>query len=125
MKRILTGLLWLLIPIVSGAELQSVRLSEHAEYPEKSEIKKIAGKVRAQFDVDNRGLITNIHILNAEPAGLFYNMVLDTMKKWKFTKGKPSKHNIITLTFRPNLANREVPEPNQPGHIQSRGVPFK
>jgi protein TonB len=56
---------------------------------------------------------------------MFDNEVRAAMEKWRYVKGKPSSNNIITIHFTPGPPCVEVPAPNQPGSIQSSGVPFR
>ncbi|MGE0968747.1 TonB family protein (plasmid) [Klebsiella sp. WOUb02] len=125
MKGLLTLLLLLSIPVTYAAESQSIEPLMTPVYPAKPAIKGIPGKVKAQFDVDANGLVTNIQLLSPDPSGMFDNKVRQVMKKWRFVKGKPSRDNIITIKFSSAGTSEEVPKPNQPGSIQSKEVPFR
>jgi protein TonB len=67
----------------------------------------------------------NVRLLSSDPSGMFDNEVRAAMEKWRYVKGKPSSNNIITIHFMPGPPCVEVPAPNQPGSIQSSGVPFR
>lgn len=125
MKGLLTLLLLLSISVTYAAESQSSEPFITADYPDKAVAQGILGKVKAQFDVDDNGLITNIQLLSPDPSGMFDAKVRPVMKKWRYVKGKPSRGNIITIKFSPAGTMEEVPKPNQPGSIQSKGVPFR
>nr|WP_287858974.1 TonB family protein [Klebsiella sp.] len=125
MKKILAILMLFITPIAYAAESQPIEPRIKPVYPAKAEKKGISGQVKAQFDVDDNGLVTNIQLLSVDPSGMFDNEVRAAMNKWRYVKGKPSRNNIITINFRPGPSSVEVPSPNQPGSIQSRGVPFR
>ncbi len=125
MKGLLTLLLLLSIPVTYAAESQSIKPLITPVYPAKAAKKGIPGKVKAQFDVDANGLVTNIQLLSPDPSGMFDNEIRQVMKKWRFVKGKPSSGNILTIKFSPAGTSEEVPKPNQPGSIQSKEVPFR
>ena len=125
MKGFLTTILLFIMPMAYAAESQPIEPRIKPVYPAKAQEKRIPGEVKARFDVDDNGLVTNVQILSADPCGMFDNEIRAAMKKWRYVKGKPSKDNIITITFSPRAAVEEVPKPNQPGSIRSRGVPFR
>ncbi len=125
MKRLLTLLMLFLIPIACAAESQPIEPRVKPAYPAKAEKKGIPGLVKAQFDVDENGRVTHVRLLSSDPSGMFDNEVRAAMEKWRYIKGKPSSNNIITIYFTPGPSCVEVPAPNQPGSIQSRGVPFR
>ncbi|QGN39162.1 TonB family protein [Klebsiella oxytoca] len=125
MKRFLASLILFIIPVVYAAESQPVEPRIKPVYPAKAAEKGIPGQVKAQFDVDDNGFVTNIQLLSSNPSRMFDNEVRAAMKKWRYAKGKPSRKNIITINFVPVASSVEVPAPNQPGSIQSRGVPFR
>lgn len=125
MKRFLALLILFIIPIAYAAESQPIEPRIKPVYPAKAEKKGISSQVKAQFDVDDNGLVTNVQLLSADPSGMFDNEVRAAMNKWRYVKGKPSRNNIITINFRPCPSSVEVPAPNQPGSIKSRGVPFR
>ena len=98
MKSLLTLLMLFLIPIACAAESQPIEPRVKPAYPAKAEKKGIPGQVKE---------------------------VRAAMEKWRYIKGKPSSNNIITIHFKPGPPCVEVPAPNQPGSIQSSGVPFR
>lgn len=125
MKSFLTLLMLFLFPIACTAESQPVEPRVKPAYPAKAAKKGIPGQVKAQFDVDENGRVTNVRLLSSDPSGMFDNEVRAAMGKWRYVKGKPSSNNIITIHFTPGPCSVEVPAPNQPGSIRSGGVPFR
>ena len=56
-------------------------------YPYKARQRNIKGSVEVKFLVGADGRISDVQVLNSQPAGLFDATVLKTVPKWKFRPG--------------------------------------
>jgi len=56
-------------------------------YPYKARQRNIEGAVEVKFLVGADGRVSNVQILNSQPAGLFDAAVLKTVPQWKFRPG--------------------------------------
>jgi len=57
-------------------------------YPYKAKRMEIEGYVKVRFLVDEKGEVSRITVLEAEPEGMFESSVLRILPTWKFTPGK-------------------------------------
>lgn len=65
-------------------------------YPLHAKRRGIEGRVRVSFRVTDRGEITDIRILTAEPAGIFETSVRRCLSSWRFEPGRVSGKPVNT-----------------------------
>ncbi|MCF8033936.1 MAG: energy transducer TonB [Desulfarculaceae bacterium] len=56
-------------------------------YPYLARRRGISGAVTVRFLVDRQGVVRNLEVLNAKPAGIFEETVLKTVSRWRFAPG--------------------------------------
>jgi protein TonB len=54
------------------------------EYPTDALAKEIGGLVQIEFTVDKNGETRDIHVVNAEPAGMFDRAAIAAVKRWRY-----------------------------------------
>lgn len=73
----------------------SIKFKSTMEYPARAKAKEIEGFVTLSLLINESGKIETVKIIESEPAGVFDNSVLRTIKQWKFEparyKGQPVK----------------------------------
>lgn len=70
----------------------------HPDYPRRAQDMKIEGKVVVVYDIDQRGNVINIRIIEAKPSNIFNQSVRRAMGLWKY-EPKPAKDLKITIVF--------------------------
>lgn len=75
------------------------------QYPPRARRAGVEGYVKARLNVDVKGLVKSIEILESEPAGEFTKSVMRTLKRWKFkpkvVDGKPMEYSgTVTIEFK-------------------------
>lgn len=71
-------------------------------YPREAKHAQIEGTVYLQFDINKRGMPTNISILESKPEGVFDQAAIKAVKKWRYAK----KYSHGKLIGTPNFRNR-------------------
>jgi protein TonB len=54
------------------------------EYPMEALSKEVGGVVQIEFTVDKNGETRDIHVVNAEPAGVFDRAAISAVKRWRY-----------------------------------------
>ena len=75
-------------------------------YPMAAKRRKLSGKVIVEFTINEQGLVENPVIVSANPPGIFNNVVLQAILRWKFkpriVNGKAVKRKARQeMTFEP------------------------
>ncbi|HEY4646912.1 MAG TPA: energy transducer TonB [Steroidobacteraceae bacterium] len=73
------------------------------EYPPKAQRRKVAGFVDMQFTVNPSGEVVDVEVINAEPADMFEDAAVRSIKKWRF---KPLEIDGETVSQRLALRMR-------------------
>ena len=73
------------------------------EYPPKAQRRKVAGFVDIQFTVNPSGEVVDVEVINAEPADMFEDAAVRSIKKWRF---KPLEIDGETVSQRLALRMR-------------------
>ncbi len=53
-------------------------------YPSEAKAQGVEGYVVVGYDVDERGAVTNLSVLEAQPPGVFEQAALEAVAKWQF-----------------------------------------
>lgn len=59
------------------------------------------GKIVLCFDVDTKGKVQNIRVIEDNSAGAFDREILAALNKWRFESDKPLKDYRVTIGFKP------------------------
>jgi TonB family protein len=70
-------------PVDLSKSLKRIR-SQDPEYPERALAQKINGSVTVEFTVNGKGEPTDVHVVAAEPAGIFDRSALAAVKRWRY-----------------------------------------
>jgi periplasmic protein TonB len=70
----------------------------HPDYPRRARDMKIEGHVVVVYDIDQKGHVVNIRIIEAKPSNIFNQSVRRAMGLWKY-EPKPAKDLKITIVF--------------------------
>jgi protein TonB len=54
------------------------------EYPTEALSKELGGVVQIEFTIDRNGETRNIHVVSAEPAGMFDRAAIAAVKRWRY-----------------------------------------
>ncbi|MEA3240129.1 MAG: TonB family protein [Pseudomonadota bacterium] len=65
-------------------------------YPRRARIRGVEGKVRVRFIVDQQGLVKELKIIRAEPAGYFEQSVRTALANWHFRPGTVANNKVMT-----------------------------
>ena len=65
-------------------------------YPHRARIRGIEGKVHVRFIVDQQGLVKELEIIRAEPAGYFEEAVRAALANWHFRPGMVANNKVMT-----------------------------
>lgn len=68
-------------------------------YPRAAERRKIEGAVTVSIDVDEKGKVVAVSVVNAEPAGIFDAAAMSAVERWKFESGKPATGVLKIIRF--------------------------
>jgi periplasmic protein TonB len=60
----------------------------------------VAGRVRAQLEIDADGNVAAVRIMEAQPGRVFDRAVTETLAKWKFARGAPDRRFEAEIEFR-------------------------
>lgn len=71
-------------------------------YPREAKYDQVEGTVYLQFDINKRGIPTNISVLESQPLGVFDEAAINAVKKWRYAK----KYSHGKLVGTPNFRNR-------------------
>lgn len=71
-------------------------------YPREAKYAQVEGTVYLQFDINKRGIPTNISVLESQPLGIFDQAAINAVKKWRYAK----KYSHGKLIGTPNFRNR-------------------
>jgi len=70
-------------PADLSKSLKRIR-SQDPEYPERALAQKINGSVTVEFTVNAKGEPTDVHVVAAEPAGIFDRSAMAAVKRWRY-----------------------------------------
>lgn len=93
MKNNLIAGLFVLVSLPAFAEQSTINYPERAWHLDQD------GYVSVIYDIDERGIPTNVRILESKPYGLFDKSVKEQIYKWRFEKGQPVKGVQKTIRF--------------------------
>jgi len=65
-------------------------------YPPRARMRGIEGKVKVRFLVDREGLLRDVKIVKAEPAGYFEQAVRNALATWRFRPGRLGRSKVTT-----------------------------
>jgi protein TonB len=65
-------------------------------YPPRARMRGIEGEVRVRFLVDPEGLVKDIRIVRAKPAGYFESAVKNALATWRFRPGRLGRSKVAT-----------------------------
>ncbi|QIQ20805.1 TonB family protein [Zophobihabitans entericus] len=68
------------------------------EYPRRALDLRIEGRVVVMYDVDEKGNVTNIRIIDAKPGNIFNRSVIRAMNSWRY-EAKIATDLTITIIF--------------------------
>ncbi|WP_241616899.1 energy transducer TonB [Rosenbergiella epipactidis] len=69
-------------------------------YPERAWQLHKSGDVDILYNIDERGYVDNIRVINEEPKGFFVRGIKNQMDNWRFPKGHPRKDINLSVKFR-------------------------
>jgi TonB family protein len=81
-------------------ELSRVSTSQ-PDYPDAARRTGTEGWVRLEFTVNERGRVSDIVVVDAEPSGVFDNAASSAVSRWRFqppASGQPA-HTSVLLRF--------------------------
>ena len=68
----------------------------HPFYPYRAKRLLIGGYVTVRFLVDTNGNVSEVTIVDSNPAGIFEQSVRNTLPRWKFRPGKKDDRPVRT-----------------------------
>lgn len=68
------------------------------EYPRQALSMRIEGQVKVLFDINARGRVENIRIVEAIPNAIFNRSVMAALRSWQY-EPRPAKNIAITIVF--------------------------
>lgn len=80
-------------------------------YPREAKYAQVEGTVYLQFDINKRGIPTNIAVLESQPEGVFDQAAINAVKKWRYAKKYSHGKLVGTSNFR-NRINFRLDELN-------------
>ena len=73
---------------------------EAPEYPRGAERRQIEGEVTVRYNVDPAGEVTDVEVVDADPAGVFDRSVLRAMEGWRYAPAsEPTTGMEFTFNF--------------------------
>lgn len=87
-------------------------IHRRVNYPNRARALGVEGKVTAQFDVSEHGMVRNISILSETPKGVFADAVLQDMARWRYESAHEATQQKVTILFK--LNGQVVVENNSP-----------
>ena len=106
--RILVGFLLLFVIAGCASPNRPLQLLGGAGpvYPTAAKEAGVEGYVRLKYDVSAAGVVNNIQVLEAQPAGVFNAAAIQALASWKFAPARregeaiPSLGRVSTITFK-------------------------
>lgn len=80
-------------------------------YPREAKNAQVEGTVYLQFDINKRGIPTNITVLESKPQGVFDQAAIKAVKKWRYAKKYSHGKLVGTQNYR-NRINFRLDEMN-------------
>ena len=69
-------------------------------YPAAARAEGVEGYAIVQYDVDVQGRVINARVVEGEPAGVFDEAALTTVKSWKFNPAVREGQPVVSLARR-------------------------
>jgi len=70
------------------------------KYPLQAAKDKVEGSVVLKFDINAKGLIENVEVVNAKPAYVFDKTAVTALKQWRYhASGKYLKNQLVQLDY--------------------------
>lgn len=114
------------IEFVLNRDLQALS-KEIPKYPREAVFNKIEGQVIVTFDVDERGSVDNVSVLEAEPPDIFNEVALAAAAQFKYlakyVDGKPMRVQGVRNRLRFALGTQNQIDPNSEprARLQNQG----
>lgn len=70
------------------------------KYPRKAKLKRLEGFVQLAFAINEKGLVSNVKVLDSNPKGTFERNAVRAIKRWKFKQNEVERSASITFNFR-------------------------
>ena len=70
------------------------------KYPRKAKLKRQEGFVQLAFAINEKGLVSNVKVLDSNPKGTFERNAVRAIKRWKFKQNEVERSASITFNFR-------------------------
>lgn len=87
-------------PVRTAPALQLVRDAE-PRYPARALTRRVEGRVELSFTVLPDGSVSDVQVVQAEPAGVFDRSAVDAAQRWRFAPIPASAVTTRTLRFTP------------------------
>ena len=68
--------------------IRAIRLELVPDHPSKAMGKNITGRVKFKFLIDKDGMVKNVEITEADPAGFFEESTINAVRQWRFQPAK-------------------------------------
>lgn len=69
-------------------------------FPRRAKIRKQSGYVKLGFLIDKEGNVSDVKVLESNPAGVFEKNSIHAIKRWKFKRNEFDRNATITFNFR-------------------------
>lgn len=112
MALVVTGTLLLQQPVLAkgakSAQLASVTRIE-PRYPIQAAQQGISGYVQLRFDVDGKGKVSNVRVVNSSPEKVFDKEAVRALEQWEYTAtGVTHKDQQVQLNFELDLIESDI-----------------
>lgn len=87
------------LDLLDARTLQAKRKGR-AKYPRRAKLKKIEGYVQLVFDIDTKGNVSNIQVVEAKPKDIFNASAVKAMQRYKFKEMKEQRTATMKFNYR-------------------------
>lgn len=70
------------------------------KYPRRAKVRKQEGYVELAFDIDTKGSVSNVRVLDSNPKGAFDENSIKAIKRWRFKHHEIIRYATIKFNFR-------------------------
>ncbi|MEQ4924860.1 TonB family protein [Proteus hauseri] len=90
----------------SSAQIRPKILSQPLPYyPVKARANNIDESLKVKFDVDEKGIVQNIRILDSPFVDVFGLSLIHAIEQWRYEPGNPVKDLIMVVDFKSTVSN--------------------